>query len=160
MPASDRSEKLIVPREAEEFDNDVYARLAAAAKLSDIKLIECDYSIKPEVFQAIEDTENMAHGFVGDPAGYYVDDEIGLLLGRYKWSAEIKLRRKKVLKLACVYLVAYTGVQGFTDNYLQFYFEKIGRFTTYPYFRAEFSRLSSSSGIMLPPLPSLSERVD
>ncbi|OOY27466.1 hypothetical protein BMI90_12720 [Thioclava sp. L04-15] len=143
-----------------EFDNDIYAKLTVSARLRDIKLISSDYSVKPEVFEALEDLENMVHGFSGEPSGFYFDEETGLLIGQYRWNAEIKLGRKKVLKLVSEYLVAYNGMADFDEGYVRFFFEKVGRFATYPYFRAEFSQHSSASGIMLPPLPSLNERVD
>lgn len=143
---------------AAEFDNGVYTELTIAARLRDIRLISCDYSIKPEVFEALEDFENM--GFFGEPSGFHFDSETGIMVGHYRWTAEVKLGRKKVLKLVSEYLIAYMGLSGFKEYHARFYFEKVGRFATYPYFRSDFSHHSSASGIMLPPLPSLNERVD
>lgn len=144
--------------EAEAFDNSIYTDVTVAARLRDIKLVSCEYFIKPEVFDALEDLDNM--GFFGEPSGFHFDSDDGILLGNYRWTAEVKLGRKKVLKLVSEYLVAYTGLANFAEDYVQFYFEKVGRFATYPYFRSDFSCHSSSSGIMLPPLPSLNERVN
>mgnify|MGYP005856058163 CR=1 FL=1 len=144
--------------DAADFDNDVYINLTVAARLRDIRLINCDYSIKPEIFEALEDLENM--GFFGVPSSFHFDSETGIMIGNYRWTAEVKLGRKKVLKLVSEYLIAYTGLSGFDEYYARFYFEKVGRFATYPYFRSDFSHHSSASGIMLPPLPSLNERVD
>lgn len=159
MVATDETQNLpSADSNAAEFDNDVYKELTIAARLQDIRLISCDYSIKPEVFETIEDVENM--GFFGEPSGFHFDGETGVMIGHYRWTAEIKLGRKKVLKLVSEYLIAYTGLSGFEDHYARFYFEKVGRFATYPYFRSDFSYHSSSSGIMLPPLPSLNERLD
>jgi hypothetical protein len=159
MVETNENQDLFSPDEnSVEFDNGVYKDLTIAASLRDIRLISCDYSIKPEVFEALEDLENM--GFFGAPSGFHFDGDTGILVGHYRWTAEVKLGRKKVLKLVSEYLIAYTGLSGFNERYARFYFEKVGRFATYPYFRSDFSYHSSSSGLMLPPLPSLNERVD
>lgn len=143
---------------AAEFDNGTYKELTVAARLQDIRLISSDYVIRPEVFEALEDLENMV--FSGAPTGFHFDSETGLMIGNYRWAAEVKLGRRKVLKLTSEYLVAYTGMASFEERYVRMYFKKVGRFATYPYFRSDFSHHSSSSGIMLPPLPSLNERVN
>ena len=141
-----------------EFDNDIYTNLSIAARLRDIRLINSEYFIKPEVFGALEDTSNMS--FSGEPTAFHFDDASGIMMGHYCWNVEIKLKRKKVLKFTSEYLIAYSGISDFPEEYVRFYFEKVGRFATYPYFRAAFSFQSSASGITLPPLPSLNERVD
>lgn len=158
VEAEENRELSATANDADEFDHETYRDVTIAARLRDIRLISCDYSIKPEVFEALEDLEKM--GFFGGPSGFHFDGETGVMIGHYQWTAEIKLGRKKVLKLASEYLIAYTGLSGFEEDYVRFYFEKVGRFATYPYFRSNFSHHSSASGIMLPPLPSLNERVD
>lgn len=144
--------------DAAEFDHDLYSQVTVAARLRDIKLIKSDYSIKPEVFEALDDLENM--GFFGEPSGFFFNHDEGVLLGNYQWTCEVKLGRKKVLKFVCEYMIAYSGLNDFKEEYVRFYFEKVGRFATYPYFRSDFSHHVSSSGIFLPPLPSLNERVN
>lgn len=156
----EQSEKKILDpaTDAAEFDHEIYSQITVAARLRDIKLIKCEYSIKPEVFEALDDLENM--GFFGEPSGFHLSSEEGLLLGNYQWTCEVKLGRKKVLKFSSEYLIAYSGLNGFEEEYARFFFEKVGRFATYPYFRSDFSHHASSSGIFLPPLPSLNERVN
>jgi len=141
-----------------EFDAQTYHDLSVAARLRDIKLIKSEYSIKPEVFDALDELNNF--GFFGEPSGFHFDSERGLILGHYMWTSEVKLGRKKVLKFVSEYLIAYTGLENFDADHTRFFFEKVGRFATYPYFRAEFSQHCASSGIMLPPLPSLNERMN
>lgn len=161
---SGEEKSLTVENEAavEDFclDHEVYAEVSSAAQLRDIKLLGSEYSIKPEIFEVLKDLENMNHGFSGECTHLLLDDEAGLALGHYRWSAEVKSGRKKVLKLQADYLVAYTGLSGCDEGHVRFFFEKVGRFATYPYFRALFSHQSSESGLMLPPLPTLNERVD
>ena len=158
MSSKKKNEEAKLAEVSANFDNEIYTEFTIAARLKDIKLTDCNYSIKPQVFEAIEDLDCL--GFFGEPTGFHFDSETGLMLGYYRWTAEIKHGRKKVLKLISEYLIAYTGVSGFEETYARYYFEKVGRFATYPYFRSDFSYHSSASGIMLPPLPSLNERVD
>lgn len=150
--------ELAAATDAAKFDNEVYSELTVAAILRDIKLIKNDYALKPSIFEALEDLDNM--GFFGEPSGFFFRQEEGVAIGNYKWTAEVKLGRKKVLKLVSEYLIAYSGLADFEEDYVRFYFEKVGRFATYPYFRSGFSHHVSSSGIMLPPLPALNERVN
>lgn len=159
MVDTEESKELIEAiNDVAEFDYEVYAELTRAARLQEIRLMECSYSIKPEVLEALEDLENLV--YFGMPSGFHFDGGTGVMVGHYRWTAEVKLKRKKVLKLVSEYLIVYTGMIGFEDEYSRFYFEKVGRFSTYPYFRSDFSHHSAASGIMLPPLPSLNERVD
>lgn len=148
------------PPSEDTFDYDAYARVSRAAQLLEIKLIDSQYSIKPEVFAAIEDLDSMNHGFVGESGPLNFDPEEGIAMGNYRWTAEIKHGRKKVLKLVVNYLIVYSDLYDFDEAHVRFYFNKVGRFASYPYFRAIFSHHTSESGILLPPLPTLSERVN
>jgi hypothetical protein len=65
-----------------------------------------------------------------------------------------------VLKSSAEYLVLYNGLNDCPPDYVQLYFKKVARFTTYPYFRSHFASHVAASGLMLAPLPSLNERVD
>lgn len=159
MEESDETDVIVATGEdVEKFDHDTYRAFTIAAKLKDIKLLSASYLIKPDVFEAVDDLDNMA--FSGECSGFHFDGEFGSLAGQYSWVAEIKYGRKKVLKNACDYLIVYGGVAGFEELYARYYFEKVARFATYPYFRACFSQNAAASGIMLPPLPALNERVD
>lgn len=142
------------------LDYGKYAEVSSAAELHDIKLIKSEYSVKPEIFRVVEDMENMVHGFQGECLSFDFLDEPGIAVGRYKWSAEIKAGRKKALKLTAEYLVAYAELSGQDKGHVEFFFNKVGRFATYPYFRALFSHHTAETGLVFPPLPSLNERVD
>ena len=143
-----------------EFDHDVYAQVSRNAELNEIRLIRNKYVIKPDITTALEDLDSVKHSFSGVCVDFTYDSEMGLAIGNYRWNVEIKFGRKKVLKLITNYLISYNNLEGFDEPYVSFYFHKIGRFTTYPYFRALFSHHTAESGLSLPPLPSLNERVD
>lgn len=143
-----------------EIDYDLYAEVANAAELREIRLVSSAFSMKPEILRAIEDYASMKHGFVGDCGSLTYDAADGFLLGHYNWTAEIKSGRTKALKLTCDYLVSYDNLVEKDEPHVSFFFHKVGRFATYPYFRALFSHHSAESGLVLPPLPTLNERVD
>ncbi|MDO6591828.1 hypothetical protein DS901_06520 [Loktanella sp. D2R18] len=143
-----------------DFDNDTYAEVSRNAELKEVRLIRNKYVIKPEITSVMEERDNVSHSFVGVCEDFDYNAETGLAIGNYRWTVEIKLGRKKVLKLVTNYLISYYNLEGFDDHYVSYYFHKVGRFTTYPYFRALFSHHTSESGLVLPPLPSLNERVD
>ncbi|SPH19501.1 hypothetical protein ASD8599_00226 [Ascidiaceihabitans donghaensis] len=142
------------------FDYDGYAEVSKAARLFEIKLIDSKYLIKPEISFAIEDLSKMTHGFSGDSDHFTFDAKQGLAMGHYRWTAEIKYGRKKALRLVANYLIGYSDLANFDEANVRHYFDKVGRFATYPYFRALFSHHTSESGLALPPLPTLSERVN
>ncbi|WP_066705356.1 hypothetical protein [Celeribacter ethanolicus] len=143
-----------------EFDYEVYADISVSAILSEIRLIGSEYSVKPEIFRVLEDLGNMAHDFSGVCKALDFIEEEGVAIGQYSWTASIKYGRKKVLKLSTNYLVTYEGLEGKDGDHVAVFFNKVVRFATYPYFRALFSHHTAETGIMMPPLPSLNERVD
>jgi hypothetical protein len=83
-----------------------------------------------------------------------------MLAGTYNWAAEVKMGRSKILKLSTEYLIVYSGLKDSPEEYVRLYFNKLARFTSYPYFRAHFAMNVAASGLMLAPLPSLFDRVD
>lgn len=143
-----------------DLDAGVYASISMAARLDGIRLVEAEYKITPEVFAALENFDKMGHSFHGATSEFRFDEDGGTALGRYKWEAEIKSGRKKVLKLVASYFVMYTNLEGCDEDHVKHFYDKVVRFATYPYFRALFSRQCAESGIMLPPLPTLNERID
>lgn len=54
----------------------------------------------------------------------------------------------------------YSDIYDCDEPHIEAYFQKIGRFATYPYFRPTFSHNIGETGILLTPLPTLSERID
>jgi hypothetical protein len=142
------------------FDYDVYADISVSAILSEIRLIGSDYAVKPEIFRVLEDLGSAAHDFSGECKTFDFSAEDGVAIGQYRWTASIKSGRKKVLKLSTNYFVSYEGLEGKDEKHVAIFFNKVVRFATYPYFRALFSHHTAETGIMMPPLPSLNERVD
>lgn len=143
------------------FDGDEYSKTARLARLQEIRLISCNYSVNLKCFMDAEASDKpMRQGFSGEVSGHHFDQSDGLLVGGYSWSAEVRFGRKKALAIRAEYFLVYSGLSEAKPDYARLYFQKIARFTSYPFFRAHFAVQTSASSLSLAPLPSLIERVD
>ncbi|MFN5827076.1 MAG: hypothetical protein ACK446_08695 [Rhodobacterales bacterium] len=147
---------------SEGFDAATYESVARSASLREVRLVNSAYSAKVMSFMALE----LGHGtelkqsYAGTPSGHSFMSERGIAVGSYLWTAEVRAGRTKAMKLSTEYMVAYSGLKDAPEDYVELYFKKLARFTTYPYFRAHFAMHVAASGLMLAPLPSLTDRVD
>lgn len=156
-----RSEKSVKNEVTFDFDHEVYADVAAKASLVEVKLTEANYSIKlAEFFSSEKSAKDFKHMFGGNLEGVQYEKEVGVAVGGFSWTVELKSGRSKALKLKCRYVLIYDGLFDCDASHVEFYFAKLARFTTYPYFRSTFASLTSDSGLCLEPLPTLRERVD
>ena len=161
MPDIEKYEGEALTFGGEGFDSDEYADVACRARLVQVHLTDCEYSAKvPEIISNQNEDDSLSPSFEGEPGGCNYIENLGYFIGDYFWRVDIKHGRRKLLKLRCKYVLIYENVQDCDEKYVQLYFSKIGRFTTYPYFRAEFAAMVSNSGLTFPPLPSLTDRID
>lgn len=149
---------------SERYEPAKYEDVARKARVREVRLVDSSYSAKVASFLAASngngDAAELKQSYTGMPSHYTFSPEKGMLAGTYHWSAEVKCGRKKILKLSAEYLVVYSGLKDAPEDYVRLYFNKLARFTSYPYFRAHFAMNVASSGLMLAPLPSLFDRVD
>jgi hypothetical protein len=146
---------------SENFDQDKYSAVARSARLYDVALTKQNFEVKLAVMRSSANGDTpLKHSFKGSPEGWSIDEATGLMVGRYLWKAGIVVGRAKGLALTAEYLLIYRGLAGQDKDYARLYFEKLGRFTSYPYFRMLFSSCAGNAGLTLPPLPSLTDRVD
>jgi len=147
---------------SEGYDSAKYEEVARKARVREVRLVESSYSAKITSFLAADHGEGveLKQSYFGEPAHYTFSPEKGVLAGSYHWTAEVKVGRQKILKLSTQYLIVYSNLKEAPEDYVRLYFNKLARFTTYPYFRAHFAMSTSASGLMLAPLPSLYDRVD
>lgn len=144
-----------------DFDNEMYADVSRCAKLREMSLVHSEFDVQMKHFWAENEDENgLNSSFNGEFVGSHFDPDAGIVAGAYLWNVDIRRGRYKALKLKTKYVLVYGNLQGHEEKYVYYYFEKLARFTSYPYFRSIFATLSSASGLALEPLPSLSERVD
>jgi hypothetical protein len=142
------------------FDADIYKEVSCSAALQELRLFSSKFMVKQEFFLLEAEygpPKSLFSGYTGEVT---IDEEEGLIAGSYTWEAEIKFGRKTGLKLRSDYVLIYSGIGGLDSDHINMYFNRVGRFSTYPYFRSHFSSHVTEAGLMLPPLPSLNERVD
>lgn len=155
-----KKNQLVAEEKEFSFSHDEYNKVSRSAQLREIKLIASNYMVRPEAFAAAQELESLKNSFSGVCTDFICDADEGLAWGRFQWVAEIKSGRRACLKLSSEYLVLYSDVHDCDGQHVEAYFRKVGRFATYPYFRATFSHNIGETGILLPPLPTLTERVD
>jgi len=146
---------------SKDFDPNKYAAVAMSARLASLQLTNQQYSVKPEALELSRLTmEEYKFSYSGGVEFVHLDAESGSIFGSYKWSVNITLHRKKVVNQKASFILVYEDLLGNDESYCNLYFVKLSRFTTYPYFRSIFSANAANSGLMLPPLPSLRDRMD
>lgn len=147
---------------SEGYDAGKYDLVARSARLRELRLINSAYTANVMKFMAGEvgDGVELKQSYSGAPSEYSFVPERGIVVGSYMWSAEVRAGRTKAMKLSTEYMLAYSGLKDAPEEYVSLYFKKLARFTTYPYFRAHFAVQVAASGLMLAPLPSLTDRVD
>ena len=143
------------------FDPAVYAATAQAARLDSVSLTESKFSSKPSIFWESEQSgKSIKQGYSGLFKGLHFEPEEGFVIGGYQWEAVGKFGAKIAFSMRADYVLRYSGLVGASPEYVQLYFLKIARFTSYPYFRALFATHTSAAELLLGPLPALTERVD
>ncbi len=149
---------------SDNFDGEKYAKVANSARLVEIALVDQLFKVSLSSFwDAEEERKTLAHGYWGEPLKKLFDTEVGTIAGGYSWNAQIKDGRSKPLRLKAEYFLLYSGLNDLDssfEEYVHLYFDKVARFTSYPYFRTLFATSSSNAGLALAPLPSLVDRID
>lgn len=144
-----------------EFDNATYELVAQSASLRQVSLANSQFSIKvPAFMNAEEEGADLRPAFRGEPKHQSYMPTSGMLIGSYYWTVDVKVGRVKALKMSAEYVLIYSGLSNAPEEYVKLYFAKLGRFTSYPYFRSLLAMNVSAAGVSIPPLPSLKDRVD
>lgn len=144
---------------SKEFDSSIYNDVAKNADLVDCRMIDCKFSVQPEFYKK-RDAAELKFSFDGKPRNpTFLEDE-GVAAATFYWSANASYSRKKLLKVSAQFLLMYDGLIDMPPNYAITYVYKVGRFTSYPYFRSVVSTMCANAQADMPLLPSLKERVD
>ena len=142
------------------FDAEVYNDIATSASLLDVRLVESSFAIRPECIGVLNDSgESPMFQFSGKVESIALSKS-GICVGTYVWTADIKDNRLKALKIKSKYIIAYGNLKGKDLKYVGLYFEKLAKFTSFPYFRSLMATHVSAANLVLPPLPSITDRVD
>ena len=137
------------------FVTESYNKVARAAKLEGLVLTGSDFIIHPNYYSPT--AENGAVSFSYDAS---VDDEIfdaksGLASCAWTWTVEGKLDDEIVVRVRATYRIFYSELTDCEETAVKRFMNRVGRFATYPYFRAHVSQTSWESSAQLPLLPTI-----
>ena len=138
-----------------------YNAVVEAAKLGRIILGECKFDLKTDYFKfrrlGKDDAKCLKFSYDGDVTDLHFDPEQNAVGANFGWRLVVKSGRTHVLKLYCSYMCFYTGLKDQDEAAAKAFAERVGKFATYPYFRAFASQISWASDTDLPLLPVLRE---
>lgn len=135
-----------------------YNEVVANAELADISLISLNFFVKPEYYSAMSgDAEGRKVKLeFGDNFGaFFYKEDAAMLGGQFEWSIDANFGRKKLLNIKAEFLIAYRNVPNVGQSHMEAFVKRVGKFATYPYFRALVSQISWGSRVDLPVLPVL-----
>lgn len=147
---------MAVKNNADKPDPEQYNRLVAHATLRDIRLIGSKFDVQPDAIETIQQKWRFRVSHELDD--WSCDNDRGALSGSYVYTASCVLGRRKLLTVVGRYLSTYRLSDVCDEEAGRQFLERIGRFSAYPYFRSMFATLTQQSGIMLPPLPIISDQ--
>lgn len=139
----------------QKIDPAKYNLVVSHATIREIRLVGTKFDLKPD---AVELTSNAWSFQLSDQLDDWAcDNAKGTLSGLYSYTASCLEGRKKLLSLTCRYLSTYRLSDLCDDEAAHQFLLRVGRFSAYPYFRSTFALLTQQSGVMLPPLPVISD---
>lgn len=139
-----------------------YNAIVDTAELGDIFLQTCVFDIQPEYFLARSlgksgEGPKPKFRIYSSTEGVTFVSADGVVGANFIWQVKTKVGRKQLLKLRCVYVCYYSGLEGQDEEAAIAFLKRVGRFATYSYFRSYVSQISWASGADLPMLPVLRE---
>lgn len=138
------------------FDAEAYNEVARAAKLERIALYRSNFVVLPDYFGSMDEKNGPKPSYGSRFGTYYFDVESGRATCEWKWRINVREKRKRTLTIEVVYLLMYGGLKDFSEKNVVRYMRRVGRFASYPYFRAHVSQLNWEAGTNLPILPTIS----
>jgi hypothetical protein len=142
-----------------------YNAVVQGAKLLDIRMTSSRFEAKSDYFLLREREKNenkslMTLGMEDELSKCtYVRDE-GLMFGELSWHAYSKAGKKRILYVKSDYLVVYSSGTDLEERYVEAFLRNVGKFATFPYFRALVATYSAASSADLPILPVLKQPID
>ena len=134
----------------------LYNEAVNSAELVDVKLISSSFKVEKEFFS--EEGENSKFGFGPKTSKAGFDEEKNMVLGHIEFETSAKLGNKFIMRLQSTYFVAFSFEKKVDKDQAVKFFHRVGKFTSYPYFRNLFAQHVSEAQLELPPLPILKQR--
>lgn len=131
------------------FKGAEYNRVASVASLEDVRLLRVRSDVRPESEKRV----TLSYGRDLVSCDYEPDSASAAAIFRLHVTA--KFGRKTVFKIEAEYLTLYDVGDDAHPNAARAFVKNVGLFAAYPYFRALVAQLAWSSGMALPPLPTI-----
>ena len=149
VPEEDRSG----PKPA--FAVEDYNKVARAAKLRRIMLLRSNFAVQLDYFAVMDKEGAPKPTYGGNFANQTFDVKAGRASCEWTWTISARQNRRRLLSIEVTYLIVYAGLEGCIEEAVVRYLRRVGRFASYPYFRAHVSQLNWESGANLPILPTI-----
>jgi hypothetical protein len=129
-----------------------YNQAVRKARLITLLLSSVNFNVNREVLEPDGDND-IKPTYGGRVKRVAFDSKEGNLLCTIEWTVDFKHKRKRFVKCAADYEVAYGGLMDFDESTMTLLAENVARPATYAYFRALFANLDWSAELRSPPLP-------
>lgn len=137
-----------------------YNEVVKKADLVAVDLSDLRFSVKPDFFlKEIEKSIDLKKNFNFRLLGNHFVAKSGISVSQFQWFVEVLFGRKSLVKITADYHVVYRGLDGCNEYAVKEFAVRIGRTSSYPYFRALVSQLTWSAGVSLPILPVIGTNV-
>lgn len=134
-----------------EAQNVAYGDLVDSVDLADVKLVDCQFKIKPQIMDP--DRSKWKFGYDCELTDTSYDEEAQIVSAWVEASAYAKSGKTHILNVKGRYLLVYR-VNGTSDEETAARFTRnVGPISVYPYFRSLFADLCAQGGAHVPPLP-------
>jgi hypothetical protein len=150
VPADDRA------GEKPAFSSEAYNKVARAAKLEGLILEKASFNVGRGFFKTrAKDASILKYAYESACADVQFNKKDGVASCSWTWGVDATIRKKNVLLISATYQVFYSNLLECEEVAVTRFLQRVGRFATYPYFRAHVSQVSWESGTNLPLLPTI-----
>lgn len=137
------------------------AKLAKCAALYKLLMISSNFQMKPKFILAeTNNFKDMRFNLDGKPSFIEADIEKEQITGVYTWRITVQENEetegnvtKEALNASCDYLICYDNAKSKSQEGMEYFFRKVARMASYPYFRSMVSQYAWASEANLPILP-------
>jgi len=129
----------------------LYNGVVKAAELRGLNLTRVDFTVAPEYFTTAAAERELKYGC--EDVSVSVSGDVAA--GVFRWALSVHAAETSLLSCTAEYVVTYDGVGGCDENAVKGFVERVGKFASYPYFRAQAASLNWNAGANLPVLPVL-----
>lgn len=139
------------------IDIEKYNHVIESAHIADVRLIGADFDVKPSYYsikdEAAENHESDLKHSYGCEITTNIDAERDNMYAFFKWKLDVKKGRKQYLFIKATYIAAFTLKDKVDEDLAKLFMSRVGRTTTYPFFRSLAAMFSNDSKAELPTLP-------